>query len=90
MHVRKIPLRTCVGCGTTHDKRELLRVVRLPDGQVLVDPSGKRSGRGAYICPDPSCLDKALKNQRLEHALTMPISDMVLEQLRGAVKPIHG
>jgi predicted RNA-binding protein YlxR (DUF448 family) len=65
--VKHAPQRTCVQCGTTKSKRELLRVVRTPDGRVLLDPGGKKSGRGAYLCAKYSCWDQALKRKRLEH-----------------------
>ncbi|MDA8344082.1 MAG: YlxR family protein [Thermaerobacter sp.] len=69
MQRRKQPMRLCLGCGQQRPKRELVRVVRSPEGEVHLDPTGKANGRGAYICPDPSCLEKALRNQRLGHAL---------------------
>jgi predicted RNA-binding protein YlxR (DUF448 family) len=72
---RHIPLRSCVVCRTTSDKRALLRVVRLPEregGLVVVDPSGKRSGRGAYVCPSPACIDAAQKQKRFQTALAAP------------------
>lgn len=64
---RHIPQRTCVACRTTKPKRELLRVVRTPDGHVLLDAGGKKSGRGAYLCAKHSCWTLALKKGRLEH-----------------------
>ena len=66
------PIRSCVVCRQTSDKRELLRVVRLPEkdgGEVVVDPTGKRSGRGSYVCPDAQCIEKARKARRFERAL---------------------
>jgi len=69
---RHIPIRSCVVCRQTSDKRALLRVVRLPEkdgGQVVVDSTGKRSGRGAYICPEAECIDKAMKGKRFERSL---------------------
>lgn len=77
MAQRKVPMRTCVGCRTSRPKRELVRVVRTPDGDVTVDPTGKLSGRGAYVCPDVRCLEQALKAKRLERALQRPIPDDV-------------
>ena len=85
MRVRKVPQRTCVGCGATRPKRELYRVVRTPDGQVLWDPTGKRAGRGAYVCGDPRCLDLALKQRKLERALAVDLEPDVIEALRKAV-----
>lgn len=81
MAQRKVPMRTCVGCRTSRPKRELVRVVRTPDGDVTVDPTGKLSGRGAYVCPDVRCLERALKAKRLERALQRPIPDDVRRRL---------
>ncbi len=64
---RRVPMRTCVVCRATKPKRELLRVVRTPDGHVSLDPGGKKSGRGAYLCARRSCWEAALKKGRLEH-----------------------
>src|SRR5215469_671186 len=67
--VRHVPQRTCVACRQVRPKRELIRVVRTPDGHVELDPTGKRSGRGAYLCARRSCWELALKKGRLEHEL---------------------
>ncbi len=72
--VRRLPQRTCVGCGTTANKRELVRVVRTPEGQVVADPTGKRAGRGAYLCNDPACWQTAVKKGRLGHSLKTKLS----------------
>lgn len=67
---KKIPQRKCVGCAERREKRELIRVVRLPDqGGVVLDDTGKKAGRGAYLCRNPACLKKALKARRLQNAL---------------------
>ncbi|MDD2200869.1 MAG: YlxR family protein [Firmicutes bacterium] len=76
--VKKVPQRTCVGCGKVADKRDLIRVVRTPEGEVLVDPSGKRSGRGAYVCPNRDCLSKAARGGRLFRALETEASNEVI------------
>ena len=60
---RKIPQRMCVGCREKRDKKDLLRVVRTPEGQLVLDATGKKSGRGAYVCRDPQCLKKARKSR---------------------------
>ncbi len=75
---RKIPLRICVGCREKKPKRELLRLVRTPDGKVRLDPGGKISGRGAYICKQAACLKTALKGKRLEKILEHPLSEEVI------------
>ena len=79
--VKKIPARRCVGCGETKEKRELIRVVRDPDGVVSVDFKGKKSGRGAYICPSVSCFKKAIKSKRLESNLNVRIPEEILNEL---------
>ena len=84
MRSRKhIPQRTCVACRTTGDKRKLVRAVRTPEGSVEVDPSGKRDGRGAYLCVRPSCWEEALKNGRLAAALRATISAHDRDALRS-------
>ena len=81
---RRVPIRTCVACRTTGGKRTLVRVVRLPDGAgVALDPTGKRSGRGAYVCPTTACVALALKQKKLERSLKTPILDTVAEALRA-------
>lgn len=79
---KHIPQRTCVGCRTTGEKRAFLRAVRTPEGTVEVDPTGKRNGRGAYLCPRSACWEEALKKGRLARALRTSISPQDLEQLR--------
>ena len=74
---RKIPQRMCVGCREKRDKKDLLRVVRTPEGQLVLDATGKRSGRGAYVCRDPQCL----KSRALERMLETGIPDEVYEAL---------
>ena len=84
---RRRPIRSCVACGRATDKRDLIRVVRSPDGAVFVDTTGKTSGRGAYVCPRPACLDTALKSRRLERGLSLaaPLADPVVASLKAAV-----
>ena len=86
MKRRHVPMRMCVGCQEMKPKREMVRVVRTPEGEVLVDPTGKKSGRGAYVCPDEGCLEKAVKARRLEKALGREISPEVLEAVRLRVR----
>lgn len=78
---KKIPERKCTGCGEKRKKPDLLRVVRAPDGTVSLDFTGKKSGRGAYICKNVSCLKKARKAKRLERNLECEIPDAVYEAL---------
>lgn len=79
---KKIPQRTCMGCQAKKDKRELVRVVRSPEGEVSIDMTGKKPGRGAYICPNEDCLNKVVKSKRLERSLEISISAEVYEKLR--------
>jgi len=83
--VRKIPQRQCVACGQMRGKRDLVRVVRTPAGEVRVDPTGKLSGRGAYVCPEAACVDRALREGRLEGALERAISEDVARSLQEAL-----
>ncbi len=70
--------RTCNGCGAVKNKFEFIRVVRLPDGNVVLDKTGKLSGRGAYVCHDPKCIEKALKTGKLERTLKTKIPEGIL------------
>lgn len=85
MKQKKIPQRMCVGCQTMKNKKELLRVVRTPEGDIVLDSTGKRAGRGAYVCNSDQCLTKAVKERRLEKALQHAVDLMVYEQLRAGV-----
>jgi len=78
---KRIPMRTCVGCRTVRPKRELIRVVRRPTGEIEVDFTGKVPGRGAYICPDVECLRAAVKGRRLDRALERTVDDDTLRIL---------
>ncbi len=81
---RRIPQRQCVACGAMRAKRELVRVVRTPEGAVRVDRTGKLSGRGAYVCPEAACVDRALREDRLARVLKQAIPDDVTGLLREA------
>lgn len=72
---KHVPLRTCVSCHESKPKRELLRVVRTPDGHVMLDATGKKSGRGAYLCARLSCWENALKKKRLEQEFELTLSE---------------
>ena len=78
---RKIPTRRCTGCGEHFPKSSLIRVVRTPDGEVALDLTGKKSGRGAYICKSATCLKKARKARRLETSLECSISSEIYEKM---------
>jgi len=79
---KKTPQRLCVGCQQMKTKKELLRVVRTPDDEVIIDITGKKSGRGVYVCCNEQCLAKAFKDKRLERALKRVIDPLIYEQLR--------
>ena len=81
--VKKIPQRQCVGCRTMKDKKSLIRVVRTPEGAIVLDSTGKKSGRGAYVCPDAACLKKARKSRALERALDTEIPGEVYDALEA-------
>ncbi|MDL2232610.1 YlxR family protein [Ruminococcaceae bacterium OttesenSCG-928-L11] len=78
---RKPPVRMCSGCGERKEKKELVRVVRSPEGEISLDVTGRKSGRGAYICPKADCLKKARKAKRLERSFDCQIPDEVYRQM---------
>ena len=81
MQLKKIPQRQCLGCRERKEKRELIRVVRAPDGGVSLDFRGKAPGRGAYICPDMACLKKAIRSKALERSLEVAIPEEIYARL---------
>jgi predicted RNA-binding protein YlxR (DUF448 family) len=81
MQQKKIPQRQCMGCRERKEKRELIRVVRAPDGGVSLDFRGKAPGRGAYICPDMACLKKAIRSKALERSLEVAIPEEIYARL---------
>lgn len=81
MTVKRIPMRMCVGCSQMKPKNELIRIVRSPDGEVSLDSTGKKSGRGAYICPDKNCLKKAVKSHRLDKTFGCAVPENLYEGL---------
>lgn len=86
--VKKVPIRRCVGCGEHFPKGELVRVLRTPDGEVVLDLTGKKSGRGAYICKMTSCFNKARKSKRIETALEISIPADVYDRMEEEIS--HG
>ncbi len=85
MVVKKKPARTCMACNEQKEKQELVRIVRSKDGIIEVDLSGKKSGRGAYICKKEECLEKIMKSKRLERIFEQEISSKIYESLRGVI-----
>ncbi len=86
---KKIPMRQCIGCGSMKEKRELIRVVRTPEGEIALDRSGRMNGRGAYICPTQECLEKAVRNKGLNRSFKMAVSSDVTERLRQEIAEIE-
>ncbi len=80
MQQKKIPMRKCVGCNESKSKKELVRIVRSPEGDISLDTTGKKSGRGAYICPSADCLKKAVKSKRIDRILEVSVPDSVYEE----------
>ena len=85
---KKVPVRRCVGCGEHFPKGELVRVLRTPEGEVLLDLTGKKSGRGAYICKKAACLKKARKSRRIETSLECSIPAEVYDRMEEEIS--HG
>ena len=85
MKTRKVPLRMCLGCQEMKPKKELFRVVRTPEGSVELDSTGKRNGRGAYVCPDAGCFQKAAKGRRFQKAFGVDVDSDVLMHLEGMI-----
>lgn len=81
--IRKVPQRQCLGCNEHKPKRELLRVVRSPEGEISLDFTGKKSGRGAYICHDLRCLKKARKSRRIDRSLDCSISEEIYDRMES-------
>lgn len=89
MQQKKIPLRRCTGCNESKPKKELVRVVRSPEGEISLDLVGKKPGRGAYLCLDAQCLAKAQKAKRIERALETPIPPEVYDTIRAQIEGVH-
>ena len=82
---KKIPLRQCVGCGEMKEKREMLRILKTAEGEICLDTTGKKNGRGAYICRNRECLQKARRNRGLERSFKTSISGEVYDALEEGV-----
>ena len=81
--MKKIPNRTCIGCNEIKPKKELIRIVKNKEGNIFVDKTGKANGRGAYLCDNVECLEKAIKTKRLERTFETVIESKIYEDLRG-------
>lgn len=83
--MKSIPQRTCIGCNTKKNKKDLIRIVKNKNNEISVDKIGKAEGRGAYICDNANCLEKAIKTKRLERVFEMKISEEIYNDLRGVI-----
>lgn len=83
--MKKIPQRTCIGCNIKKNKTDLIRIVKNKANEISIDITGKAQGRGAYICNNVSCLEKAMKSKRLERTFELEILKEVYEKLRGVI-----
>jgi len=81
--VKKVPMRQCLGCREMKPKNELIRAVKSPEGDVSLDSTGKKPGRGAYICNDLSCLQKVIKSNALNRAFKTPVPEDIINQLQN-------
>ena len=86
MKTKKVPLRKCITCGKSKEKKDLIRIVRDKEKNIIVDTSGRASGRGAYICIDSNCLEKAEKTRKLSRTLEVEIPNHIYEDLKDAIK----
>ncbi len=87
---RKIPMRICVGCREQKPKKELVRIVKTPGQQVVLDLTGKKAGRGAYICPTEECFRKAVKGKRIEGSFDLPISAELTDEINALLRGDNG
>jgi len=88
MKPKKIPMRMCVGCREMKEKRELIRVVRTPEGEAVLDATGKRSGRGAYVCRQADCLKRSIKQKQLERQLEITLTPEIIEALTAEMESL--
>lgn len=78
---KKVPMRQCMGCGERKEKKDLIRIIRTPEEEIVLDKSGRKNGRGAYLCDNVECLRRAQKRRAMEKALNMQVPDDVYQQL---------
>ena len=88
MSVKKIPLRQCIGCGEMKSKKEMIRVLRTAEGEILIDATGRKNGRGAYLCPSCECLKKAVKSKGLDRSFKMAVPREVYEALEKEMEEL--
>ena len=83
--LRKVPQRTCMGCNLKRDKKDLIRIVKNKENEIIIDKTGKQEGRGAYICNNIECFEKVIKSKRIEKVLETKISNEVYENLKKII-----
>ena len=88
-NVKKVPLRKCIGCNEMKNIKEMMRVLKTTDDQIVLDTTGRKNGRGAYVCFSGECLKKAIKNKGLERSLKMPIPQEIYENLERELESIE-
>ena len=88
MSIKKVPLRQCIGCGEMKTKKEMIRVLKTPEGEITLDATGRKNGRGAYVCPTMECLKKAIKSKGLERSFKMAIPREVYEALEKEMEQL--
>lgn len=86
---KKIPLRQCIGCNEMKSKKELIRVIKTPEDEITIDTTGKKNGRGAYICKSADCLQKAIKNKGLNRSFKMQIPEEIYDRLMEELKSLE-
>lgn len=86
--MKKVPMRQCIGCQEMKSKKEMIRVIRTPEGEICIDITGRKNGRGAYVCRDLACLKKAAKNHGIERSLKMQIPEDVYLRLEEEMSDI--
>ena len=89
MKPNKIPMRMCVGCREMKEKRGLIRIVRTPEGEAVLDPTGKRSGRGAYVCRNAECLRRSIRQKQLERQLEITLTEEVTAALTAEMERLE-
>ncbi|MCI8505169.1 MAG: YlxR family protein [Lachnospiraceae bacterium] len=86
---KKSPQRQCVGCGEMKNKKDLIRILKTAEGEIILDATGKKNGRGAYLCFNRECLERAAKGRGLERSFKMPVSAEVYERLRKELETVE-
>ena len=88
MSIKKIPMRQCIGCGEMKSKKEMIRVIKTAENEILLDATGRKNGRGAYLCPSMECMQKAIKTRGLERSFKMAIPAEVYETLEKEMEEL--